>query len=159
MEKNKFTTFKRRLKARLAHRHNLLFFLLFTLILSCKEEVKNKYIWKTLTVTVTAYNSVPSQTQENPIITAWGDSLQSGMKSIAVSRNLIALGLKHNTPVKIEGFDSVFLVKDKMNRRWRDRIDIYMGTNVKKAKQWGRQKLSIQYGVLKDSLDFTIDAK
>ncbi len=159
MEKNQFTTFKRRLKVRLAHRHNLLFFLLFILILSCKKEVKNKYIWKTLTVTVTAYNSVPSQTQGNPIIAAWGDSLRPGMKSIAVSRNLIALGLKHNTPVKIEGFDSIFLVKDKMNRRWRDRIDIYMGTDVKKAKQWGRQKLSIQYGVPKDSLEAVIDVK
>ncbi len=159
MEKNQFTTFKRRLKATLTYRHNLQFFLLFILILSCKEEVKSKYIWKTMTVTVTAYNSIPSQTQGNPTITAWGDSLRPGTQSIAISRNLLALGLKHNTPVKIEGFDSIFLVKDKMNRRWRDRIDIYMGTDVKKAKQWGRQKLSIQYGVLKDSLEAVIDVK
>lgn len=156
MEKNQFTTFKRRLKAPLTLGQSLLVFLL---ILSCKKEVKNNYIWKTVTITATAYNSVPSQTQGNPIITAWGDSLRPGMRSIAVSRNLIALGLKHNTPVKIEGFDSIFLVKDKMNRRWRDRIDIYMGTDVKKAKQWGRKKLTIQYGLPKDSLGTGLDAK
>ena len=51
----------------------------------------------------------------------------------------------HNTKVKIEGFDSLYLVKDKMNKRWRKRIDIYMGTDVKKAKKWGKKELNIEY--------------
>lgn len=121
-------------------------------IISCDEPKEDPYIWKTIEVTATAYNSVPSQTQGNPIIAAWGDSLKPGVKSIAVSRNLIALGLRHNTPVKIEGFDSIFFVKDKMHRRWRDRIDIYMGKDIQKAREWGRKKLQIQYGILKDSI-------
>ncbi len=141
------------------HKPTLRALVFFTLLLSCKTEKKELYVWKTLEVTVTAYNSVPAQTQGNPIITAWGDSLKPGMRSIAVSRNLIALGLKHNTPVRIEGFDSIFLVKDKMNRRWQDRIDIYMGIDVARAKNWGKKKLYIQYGVLKDTVILDKDIK
>lgn len=60
----------------------------------------------------------------------------------------------HNTEVKIEGFDSTFLVKDKMNRRWRKRIDLYMGIDVKKAKEWGKKKVNISYCIpVKDTIN------
>ncbi len=117
---------------------------------SCKEE-KEKYIWKPLEVTVSAYNSVSWQTSGNPNIAAWGDTLKPGMKSVAVSRDLLQLGLTHNTQIKIEGLDSIYLVKDKMHSRWTNRIDLYMGMDIKKAKEWGRKKLTIRYAVLKDS--------
>ena len=125
---------------------------LVLVLASCKEKevlIESPYIWKSIDVTATAYNSVPSQTQGNPIIAAWGDSLKLEIPSIAVSRDLLALGITHNTPVKIEGFDSIFLVKDKMNKRWRNRIDIYMGKDIKKAKKWGRKKICIEYGLPK----------
>jgi 3D (Asp-Asp-Asp) domain-containing protein len=96
-------------------------------------------------VTATAYNSLAYQTSSNPNITAFGDSLKPGLKYIAVSRDLLDMGLVHNTKVKIEGFEDVFIVKDKMNRRWRKRIDIYMGIDVKKAKKWGKKKVTIEY--------------
>ncbi len=122
---------------------------------ACKEE-KEKYIWKPLEVTVSAYNSVSWQTSGNPNIAAWGDTLKPGMKSVAVSRDLLQLGLTHNTQIKIEGLDSIYLVKDKMHSRWSNRIDLYMGKDVKKAREWGRKKLTILYAVLNDSLQ--IDA-
>ena len=134
-------------------------FLVLILSSSCEDPIKDNYEWKTITVTATAYNSVKSQTQGNPIIAAWGDSLDLKTPSIAVSRDLISLGLKHNTPIKIEGFDSIFLVRDKMHRRWRNRIDIYMGTDIQKAKNWGRQKLTIQYAIPKDSIVDNKEAK
>jgi 3D (Asp-Asp-Asp) domain-containing protein len=118
-------------------------------ILSCTKKVEDPYTWKPLKVTATAYNSVASQTNNHPQIGAFGDSLKPGMKCIAVSRNLLALGLKHNTPVKIEGLEGVYLVKDKMNSRWVNKIDIYMGTDIKASDDWGRKKVTIQYGVLK----------
>jgi len=128
-------------------------FLVFIgVISSCERKVPDKYVWKEINVKATAYNSVVRQTSANPFIAAWGDSLKPGMKSIAVSRDLIKLGLKHNTPIKIEGFDSIYLVNDKMHRRKRNQIDIYMGTDVRKAKEWGVKHLKIKYGVLKDSL-------
>ena len=119
------------------------------LLTSCKIKEEDPYIWKEIKVKATAYNSLRYQTSLNPSIAAWGDSLKPGMKCIAVSRDLIKLGLKHNTPVKIQGLDSIYLVKDKMHRRKRNQIDIYMGKDVKKAKNWGVQRLTIQYGVLK----------
>ncbi len=118
---------------------------------SCAE--KEIYHWKPLKVTATAYNSVRSQTDGQPNIAAWGDSLVPGMKAIAVSRDLFRLGLTYNTKVKIEGFEGIFEVKDRMDSRWRNRIDIYMGTDVKNAREWGRKKLTIHYAVLIDSIN------
>ena len=108
--------------------------------------------WDTICVTATAYNSVDYQTENNPNITAWGDTLKPGMNAIAVSRDLMKLGLDHNAKIKIEGFDSIFLVKDKMHYRWRNKIDIYMGKDVEKARQFGRKKLNIAYIFKKDTL-------
>ncbi len=129
--------------------------ILVYLFLSCFwtscQEPRPEYVWKSLEVTVSAYNSVSWQTSGNPNITAWGDTLKPGMRCIAVSRDLIAKGLKHNTQVKIEGLEMVYLVKDKMNMRWKNRIDIYMGTDVNKARYWGKKKLKIQYAVENDS--------
>ena len=112
---------------------------------------EDPYTWKPLKVTATAYNSLAYQTNDNPHITAFGDSLKPRLKYIAVSRNLLALGLDYNTPVKIEGLEGVYIVKDKMHHRWTNKIDIYMGTDVKAAKEWGRKKVTIQYGVLKNN--------
>jgi len=110
-------------------------------------------VWDTLEVTASAYNSVSWQTGAGGAnITAWGDTLKPGLKAIAVSRDLIKKGLDHTTPVKIEGFDGIYLVKDKMHYRWRNKIDIYMGVDVKKARNFGRKKLTIYYEVPRDSI-------
>jgi 3D (Asp-Asp-Asp) domain-containing protein len=126
------------------------FILLLLLLYSCNKSTIDKYNWHSITVTATAYNSLKNQTSSNPHITAWGDSLLPGKKYIAVSRDLIGMGLNHNTPVKIDGFEGLFFVKDKMHTRWKKRIDIYMGLDVKKAKNWGKRKIEITYGILKD---------
>ncbi|MEH6535986.1 MAG: hypothetical protein V7719_06310 [Psychroserpens sp.] len=118
------------------------------------KEVKDSYEWKTTEVTATAYNSLAYQTSSNPYITAFGDSLKPGLRSIAVSRDLLKNGFEHNTLVKVEGLEGTYLVKDKMNRRWRNRIDIYMGIDVNAARQWGKRKVNISYRVEK-ALDAT----
>jgi len=100
---------------------------------------------RTLTVTATAYTSRPQETQGDPFLAAWGDRLKPGMKCIAVSRDLIALGLRHNTPVKIKGLPGVYLVKDKMNKRHTRKIDIYCGLDLKAAREWGKQKVVIEW--------------
>jgi len=114
---------------------------------NCKKEKPAEYEWKTIKVTATAYNSLNYQTNNNPHITAFGDSLKPGLRYIAVSRNLIRQGLKHNTPVNIEGLEGTYLVKDKMHYRWKNKIDVYMGTDVKAARAWGRKKVNISYRV------------
>ncbi|MGE5943227.1 MAG: 3D domain-containing protein [Flavobacteriales bacterium] len=120
-------------------------------VVGCKEaRVDDKYDWHEIKVTASAYNSTRHQTDSNPHITAFGDSLKPGLSYIAVSRDLFRKGLKRNTPVKIEGIDSIYFVKDRMHSRWRNRIDIYMGTDVKAAREWGRKKVTISYGTLKE---------
>ncbi|WP_245603165.1 RlpA-like double-psi beta-barrel domain-containing protein [Maribacter antarcticus] len=51
--------------------------------------------------------------------------------------------MNYNTLVKIDTFNGVYIVKDKMHPRWQNRIDIYRDENVKKAKDWGRRKIEI----------------
>ncbi|EDP70814.1 hypothetical protein FBALC1_08643 [Flavobacteriales bacterium ALC-1] len=127
--------------------------LIFITLLACNTSVEEECITKKIEVIATAYNSLAYQTSSNPHITAFGDSLKPGLHYIAVSRDLLDSGLVHNTKVKIDGFDNLFLVKDKMNKRWRKRIDIYMGIDVQKAKKWGKKKVNIEYCIIaKDSL-------
>ena len=100
-----------------------------------------------LYVTSTAYNSVPDQTDETPAIAAWGDHLKPGMKVIAVSRDLLELGLGRGTRVRIDGLSGEYVVLDKMSRRWQRRIDIYMGEDVAAARQYGKRFVRIYWEV------------
>ena len=100
---------------------------------------------RSLLVTASAYNSLPAQTVGNPSVAAWGDVLESGVKAIAVSRDLIELGLVRGTRVRIEGLPGEYAVLDKMARRWRRKIDIYMGDDVEAARAWGVRKVRIHW--------------
>jgi 3D (Asp-Asp-Asp) domain-containing protein len=123
-----------------------LLLILIAVLTSCENREKHQ-----LKVTATAYNSLPEQTHEDhAAITAWGDTLKPGMKSIAVSRDLIKMGLDHNTEVKIKGLDvkikgldGTYKVLDKMNKRWEKKIDIYFGLDREKALEWGKQEVEI----------------
>ena len=94
-------------------------------------------------VTATAYNSLPGQTHGHPSIGAWGDTLDPGVPSIAVSRDLLRLGLQRGVRVRVEGFEEEFVVLDKMNKRWKRRIDVHMGKDLEAAKEWGKRKVTI----------------
>ena len=100
---------------------------------------------RVLKVTATAYNSLPGQTQDNHAVTAWGEKLVPGMSVIAVSRDLIALGLTHGVKVKIDGLPGNYKVVDKLHKRWKLRIDIYMGNDINAAKQWGKRAVTIRW--------------
>jgi len=100
---------------------------------------------KKLKVSATAYNSLKGQTDNNPNIAAWGDTLEPGMKVIAVSRDLLEMGLGYNSVVRIKGIDGVFFVKDKMSKKWQRRIDIYMGVDKQKALKWGKKDVEIMW--------------
>lgn len=110
-------------------------------ISGCKTNKKH-----TAVVTATAYNSTPEQTKElNPDIGAWGDKLKPGMKAIAVSHDLIEKGLTRNTKVEIEGLRGEYVVLDKMHKRWKNKIDIYMGLDTEAARKWGKRKVRIAW--------------
>lgn len=118
----------------------ILAFLFLHCLVSC-ESVKTR----NLKVTATAYNSVRNQTNANPAVTYWGDTLKPGMKTIAVSHDLIDSGLTHGTEVEIKGFDGKYIVRDLMDDRWKNKIDIYMGENIDSALKWGEREVEIKW--------------
>ena len=100
---------------------------------------------RALEVTATAYNSLPGQTHGDPSIAAWGDRLEPGMQAIAVSRDLLELGLTRGAEVEIDGLPGRWVVMDKMSSRWTERIDLYMGVDRDAALQWGRRRVTIRW--------------
>jgi len=107
---------------------------------------KKTFGTRKLRVTATAYTSHKNQTDTTPFLAAWSNRLKPGMKSIAVSRDLLTqYGLKNGTKVHISGLKGHYRVRDKMNKRYRKRIDIYMGLNLRKAQKWGRRSVVIYW--------------
>ncbi|MDQ2694478.1 MAG: hypothetical protein M3Z21_03685, partial [Pseudomonadota bacterium] len=68
-----------------------------------------------MTVTATAFNNTPEQTDDKPRLGAWEDVIRPGMKIIAVSHDLLDRGLDRGTQVAIDGFDGEYTVLDKMD--------------------------------------------
>jgi 3D (Asp-Asp-Asp) domain-containing protein len=101
--------------------------------------------WQTLEVLATAYTLAEDETKKGNVgLAAWGDRLKPGMKAIAVSRDLIPKGLDHRTRVKIEGLPGTYVVRDKMNRRWRNKVDILV-KNKRRAREWGKRPVVIRW--------------
>ena len=100
---------------------------------------------RSMLVSASAYNSLADQTGPEPSIGAWGDHLEPGMLVIAVSRDLLELGLTHETRVRIEGLPGEYRILDKMAARWTRKIDIYMGVNVGAARAWGLRQVRIHW--------------
>ena len=97
-------------------------------------------------VTASAYTMAEDETKKGNVgLAAWGDQLEPGMKAIAVSRDLIEEGLDHRTRVKIEGLEGEYVVLDKMNKRWEEKIDIFMGTDKEAAREWGKRTVEISW--------------
>lgn len=108
-----------------------------------KKEKEESIQRNRIRVTATAYNSVVEQCDADPWIAAWNDRLVPGMKIIAISRNLERLGLTRGVRVYIEELDEWFVVMDRMNRRWKDRIDIWMEEDISSARRFGKKHLTI----------------
>jgi 3D (Asp-Asp-Asp) domain-containing protein len=93
------------------------------------KKIENKEIPYDV-VKVTMYTVDPKQTDSTPLLTASGfkiDSLNPEKhRIIAVSRDL-KLKYKFGTKVMVKGtgtHDGIYVVRDIMNKRWRNRIDI-----------------------------------
>jgi len=102
---------------------------------------------RSMIVKASAYTLRPQETKNYALgVAAWGDKLEPGMKAIAVSRDLIPLGLGHNTEVTIHGLSGTYRVLDKMNKRWTNKIDIFFGDDVALARKWGKRRVVITWG-------------
>ena len=104
----------------------------------------NKYETEGMNVTVTMYQPVRYQTDSTPNILADGTRIKteqaSNYKFIAVSRNLLKRWggwLDFGDFVLLKGTDykdGVYQVRDVMNKRFVNRIDILESVNVKPYK-------------------------
>ncbi len=109
--------------------------------LATKKRSKHK---KRIRVTATAYTSHRNQTDRTPFLAAWNNRIRPGMKIIAVSHDLIRkYGLTNGVRVKIKGLKGYYVVRDKMNKRFRNRVDLYMGVNKRRALRWGKRRITI----------------
>ncbi|MGM0529847.1 MAG: 3D domain-containing protein [Bacteroidota bacterium] len=127
-------------------------FLTLMILIFALDSCGPSYEEHQLEVTATAYNSHKSQTSGNPRIAAWGDTLEPGIKAIAVSRDLLDSGLTYGVQVNIEGLPGEYVVTDKMNRRWNKKIDVYMGNDIDKALEWGKKTVTISWRTKKERL-------
>ncbi len=98
----------------------------------------------TLKVTAVAYTLDSDQTDDDEDIGAWGDELDDEAKIIAVSRDLLAMGLTRGTKVRIKGKPGEYVVMDLMNKRWTKRIDILM-EDEDDAFRWGKRTVTISW--------------
>lgn len=113
---------------------------------SGKVDLLQQFGKNKLRVTATAYTSHVSQTDKTPFLAAWNNRLYPGIKAIAVSRDLIAkYGLRNGTKVRIAGLPGFYRVRDKMNKRYKKRIDVYMGVDRSRALRWGRRSVVIYW--------------
>lgn len=73
---------------------------------------------------ITAYNSEAGQTDNSPCITANGfDVCENGVED-TIAANFLPFGSKVKIP-ELFG-DRVFVVRDRMNKRFSDRVDVWM---------------------------------
>lgn len=91
--------------------------------------------------TVTAYNSEPGQTDDTPCITANGFNLCEHGIEDSVAANFLRFGTKVRIP-ELYG-DKVFTVRDRMNKRYTSRMDIWM-LEKSDAIKFGAQRVSIE---------------
>ena len=107
----------------------------------------------TILVTATIYHAVPEQTDTTPFVTASNSRINpenpQGHRWIAVSRDLEKLGFTFGVKVCVEGtdnLDGIWTVQDRMNKRFKNRIDFLVNKELKGGK-WDNIKISIEKGL------------
>lgn len=93
---------------------------------------------RVMTAVITAYNSVPGQTDDSPFIAATGKRVHDSM----IAANKLPFGTK--VVMRSLFGDKVFIVEDRMNSRYGlGRIDVWMAS-VPDARQFGVQRVEVE---------------
>jgi 3D (Asp-Asp-Asp) domain-containing protein len=124
----------------MASRKQLLTTALLSLLTSMSASAEDQH----MSVRATAYNSTVAQTDSRPFEPACTEE-ELQPRTIAVSRDLFKAGLRCGTKVKIEGMKGEWTVVDKTGPRKQKLIDIYMGTDVKAAREFGVKQVEIAW--------------
>ncbi len=95
------------------------------LIIEEEEEIVEEIIViRTSVHTITAYNSLPEQTNDQPCITANGFNVCEHGIEDTIAANFLKFGTKVRIP-DLFG-DRIFIVRDRMNQRYPSRVDVWM---------------------------------
>jgi 3D (Asp-Asp-Asp) domain-containing protein len=100
-------------------------------------EIKSATVKNIMTVLATAYSSTPDQTDDSPFITAMGTRVRDGI----VAANFLPFGTRIRLP-ELYG-DKVFVVEDRMNRRYWHVVDVWFPDRAS-AKEFGVKRVTIQ---------------
>jgi 3D (Asp-Asp-Asp) domain-containing protein len=101
-----------------------------------------------LTVKAMAYTSCSTGGKKKSKRTArgaWGDALTDDVNAVAVSPDLLKMGLDRGDLITIEGLPGQYKVLDVMHSRHDKTIDIFYGDDRCGALQWGKRTLTITW--------------
>ena len=101
-------------------------------------------------VTTTAYSSEPRQTDGTPFTTAWQTPVRDGV----VAANFLPLGTLVRFPDDFG--DKIFVIEDRMNARYKYRVDIWMH-KTSDARKFGVQYLRLEVLSLRYPRDYVLD--
>lgn len=91
-------------------------------------------------VVITAYSSTRDQTDASPCITANGYNVCKNNRENVIAANFLPFGTRVKIP-ELFG-DQEFVVQDRMNARYSNRVDIWM-TSRARAKQFGVKRAHV----------------
>ncbi len=100
-------------------------------------EIGQRQPRQTMKIVVTAYNSEPGQTDDTPFITAFNTHVRDGI----VATNFLPKGTMVRFP-DVYG-DKIFVVEDRMNKRYYYRMDIWMA-DKQEAIKFGAKYLKVE---------------
>jgi len=104
----------------------------------CKLNKESYEVVRTIKMVLTAYNSLPEQTDDTPFITASGKHVADGI----IANNLLPFGTKVRIP-SLYG-DKVFVVEDRMHsNKSKYHVDVWM-PDYSQAKNFGAKITDIQ---------------
>ncbi len=105
------------------------------------EKIPEPKVLKTMTVSATAYNSLPGQTDGNPFITAAGTHTRPGVVAACYpfGTKLQIFLPGQDTPYK----NMTYTVEDRTGSGNCNHVDIWMET-LPEAKQWGRRTVTVK---------------
>lgn len=114
-------------------------------IISVSPKKESKSESRKHKVAATAYSSTPDQTDDSPFITAAGTYVRDGIVATNLIDPLTGRRYAFGTRIKIPDVygDKIFVVEDRMNSRYIERIDIWFPTR-QEALQFGKKTVVIE---------------
>ena len=110
-------------------------------LLSLVEEKEEEEVKGGRIMGISAYNLVESQCDGSPLIGAFGDNLmelsEQGIQVCASN------AFPKDTKLYIQGFGEC-VVRDRMNSRYRNHVDICMNMDIERALNFGRRNLKVK---------------